>query len=117
MLVARKYSCVRVPCRSALLLKVVLQKRGAVLGALSGSDTRFRLPLELSEALGLPFDGPSGPYVRRKPELVEYSKGLTNIPVPAQLQVNEAASLFEVWMKDKALFSRTPTVLLRRVAY
>ena len=61
------------------------------------------MSLELREALSIPSDRPSGPYVRRKPEIVEYAKGLQNIPVPAQLQVNEAASIYEVWMKDKAL--------------
>ena len=37
---------------------------------------------------------------------MEYAKGLKNIPVPAQLQVNEAASIYEVWQKDNALYSR-----------
>ncbi|THG98281.1 hypothetical protein EW026_g3884 [Hermanssonia centrifuga] len=72
-------------------------QRGAVLGALSTTHTIFQLPLELREALGIPYDRPSGPYVRRKPEMVEYAKGLKNIPVPAQMQVDEAASLYEVW--------------------
>ncbi|PSR70669.1 hypothetical protein PHLCEN_2v13442 [Hermanssonia centrifuga] len=72
-------------------------QRGAVLGALSTAHTIFQLPLELREALGIPYDRPSGPYVRRKPEMVEYAKGLKNIPVPAQMQIDEAASLYEVW--------------------
>ena len=37
---------------------------------------------------------------------MEYSKGLRNVPVPAQLEVNEAASIYEVWQKDNALYSR-----------
>ena len=91
------------------------QQKGAVLGALSGSDTTFTLPLELREALGIPHDRPSGPYVRRKPELVAYAQGLQNIPVPARLQVNEAASIFEVWAQDKALHSRTSFSYVRSV--
>jgi len=78
---------------------------GAVYGATSTSHTYFKMPLELSEALGVPFEGPSGPYEKRQPELVEYAKGLRNFPVPAQLQVKEASALFEVWAKDRALHS------------
>ncbi|OCH86955.1 hypothetical protein OBBRIDRAFT_814348 [Obba rivulosa] len=78
---------------------------GAFYGAVSTSNTYFRMPLELSEALGIPFEGPSGPYEKRHPEFVEYAKGLRNVPVPAQLQIKEASSLFEVWAKDRALHS------------
>lgn len=79
------------------------QARGAVLGALSTQNTTFRPPLELTEALGLVPDVPSNPYVPRQPELVEYAKGLRNFPVPDQLTVDEAASIFEVWQNAKAL--------------
>lgn len=48
-------------------------------------------------------DVPSNPYVPRQPELVEYAKGLRNFPVPDQLTVDEAASIFEVWQNAKAL--------------
>jgi len=37
----------------------------------------------------------------------EYTVGLRSLPVPSQLSIPEAASLFEVWMKDKALHSCT----------
>ncbi|KAM5544215.1 hypothetical protein V8D89_001875 [Ganoderma adspersum] len=77
--------------------------RGAVLGALSTQNTTFRPPLELTEALGLVPDVPSNPYVHREPELVEYAKGMRNFPVPDQLTVDEAASIFEVWQNAKAL--------------
>lgn len=63
------------------------------------------MPLELSEALGIPPLRPAGPYVARSKELAEYAQGLRNFPVPAQLSVDEAASLFELWMKDNALHS------------
>ena len=80
-----------------------LQARGAVLGALSSQNTTFRAPLELREALGLQPDGPANPYVRRQPELVEYAKGLQSLPVPEELTVDEAGSIFDVWQKVKAL--------------
>jgi small subunit ribosomal protein S29 len=32
-----------------------------------------------------------------------YTKGLQAVQVPDQLSVPEAAALFEVWMKDRAL--------------
>ncbi|TFK92598.1 hypothetical protein K466DRAFT_480314 [Polyporus arcularius HHB13444] len=78
-------------------------KRGAVLGALSMQNTTFRPPLELVEALGLEPAQPSGPYVPREKELVEYAQGLKNFPVPDQLTVDEAASIFDVWHSAKAL--------------
>ncbi|EJF64026.1 hypothetical protein DICSQDRAFT_53564 [Dichomitus squalens LYAD-421 SS1] len=77
--------------------------RGAVLGALSSQNTTFRPPLELTEALGLLPDVPSNPYVRREPELIEYAKGLRNFPVPDQLTIDEAASIFDIWHSVKAL--------------
>jgi len=77
--------------------------RGAVLGAISLTNTSFTPQIELCEALGISYSEPSGPYVKRSPELVEYVKGLQNLPVPAQMSVDEAASLFEVWMRDKGL--------------
>ncbi|KAH7929052.1 hypothetical protein BV22DRAFT_1102642 [Leucogyrophana mollusca] len=77
--------------------------RGAVLGALSSSDTTFQLPLELREALDIPHERHAGPYVKRSAELAEYTKGLERLSVPDSLSVDEAASLFEVWMKDKAI--------------
>ncbi|KAH9947031.1 mitochondrial ribosomal death-associated protein 3-domain-containing protein [Amylocystis lapponica] len=79
--------------------------RGAFLGAVSTAHTQFQMPLELSEALGIPFPRPAGPYVKRIPEVVTYAQGLQNFPVPAELSVPEAASLFEVWAEDKALHS------------
>ncbi|KZT07490.1 uncharacterized protein LAESUDRAFT_698797 [Laetiporus sulphureus 93-53] len=79
--------------------------RGAIFGAESTGNTTFLMPLELREALGLPSFRPAGPYVARVPEFVEYAQGLQNFPVPPQLTVNEAASIFEVWMEDQALHS------------
>lgn len=77
--------------------------RGAVLGAVSLANTNFAPQLELCEGLGIQYGEPSGPYVKRSAELIEYAKGLQNLPVPAQMSVEEAATLYEVWTKDKAL--------------
>ncbi|EKM50203.1 uncharacterized protein PHACADRAFT_264802 [Phanerochaete carnosa HHB-10118-sp] len=100
-----------------LLLEFISGKRyferGAVVGAVSTTHTRFQTPVELREALGIPHDRPVNPYLRREPELVEYSKGLQNITVPSQFQVAEAAALFEIWAMDNALhFSPTDEMFL-----
>lgn len=79
-----------------------LQSRGAVLGALSAASTTFSIPIELQESLKLS-SRTANPYVKRSPELASYAEGLTNIRVPESLGVSEAASLFDVWMKDGAI--------------
>lgn len=79
-----------------------MQARGAVLGALSTANTTFSAPIELRESLKLSH-GTASPYIKRSPELMSYAEGLTNIPVPEALRVPEAAALFDVWMKDKAI--------------
>ena len=48
-------------------------------------------------------DGTTSPYIKRSTELISYAEGLTNIPVPEALGVSEAAALFDVWTKDKAI--------------
>jgi hypothetical protein len=78
------------------------QAKGAFVGAISHANTEYRTPLELQEALDLS-PGPNSPYIKRSPELVSYAAGLTKIQVPDQLNLKEASSLFEVWMKDKVL--------------
>ena len=66
------------------------------------STTTFGVPIELKESLKLGH-GTASPYIKRSRELVSYAEGLTNIPVPESLAVPEAASVFDVWMKDKAI--------------
>ena len=83
-----------------------MQNRGAVLGALSTTNEEFQTPLELQESLGLHSSVPVSPYVRRQTRLVDYAQGLQSIPIPSQLNVNEAAALYELWQKDKALNDR-----------
>jgi small subunit ribosomal protein S29 len=41
--------------------------------------------------------------VKRSATLQGYAAGLRTIPVPEKLDVNEAASLFEVWMRYRAV--------------
>lgn len=48
---------------------------------------------------------PVSPYLKRSPELVEYSKGLKNIAVPEKFQVSEAGALFEIWAQDGVLWA------------
>ncbi|KAG1762114.1 mitochondrial ribosomal death-associated protein 3-domain-containing protein [Suillus occidentalis] len=52
------------------------------------------------------YDRPYGPYVKRQPELVDHAHGLERLAVPASLSVPEAASVFELWMKDRAVPSK-----------
>lgn len=84
------------------LFNIPTQTRGAVLGALSTANTMFSAPIELQESLKLS-DGTVSPYIKRSSELVSYAEGLTNIPVPESLGVSEAAALFDIWTKDKAI--------------
>jgi small subunit ribosomal protein S29 len=67
------------------------------------SNTTFPLPLELREALSLDYDRPYGSYVKRSSELVKYAHRLEKLTVPSSLTVPEAASVFDVWMKDRAV--------------
>ncbi|KAF8672523.1 hypothetical protein AX14_005554 [Amanita brunnescens Koide BX004] len=77
--------------------------RGAVLGAITYSDPSYPLPLELRETLQMPYEHPQSPYDKRSKPLQEYTTGLSPIPVPEQLSLNEAASLFEVWKAEHVI--------------
>jgi small subunit ribosomal protein S29 len=80
--------------------------RGAVVGALSLSDKTYGLSQELRHALGLqPWLRPS-PYPKVAPEITAFTKGIQLVNVPERLNVNEAASLFEVWNKNKSFHTR-----------
>jgi len=76
--------------------------KGAFIGAISNANTEYQAPVELQEALDIS-PGPNSPYLKRSSELVSYAAGLTKVVVPDQLNLKEASSLFEVWMKDRAL--------------
>ncbi|KAH9992708.1 mitochondrial ribosomal death-associated protein 3-domain-containing protein [Russula compacta] len=76
--------------------------RGAVVGALSLSNKTYGLSQELRHALGLqPWLQPS-PYLKVAPEIKTFTRGIQIVKVPERLNVNEAASLFEVWNKNKS---------------
>jgi small subunit ribosomal protein S29 len=62
------------------------------------------MPLELRESLGLAHDRPIGDRKPRNKAILDYSRGLRNIAVPPALSTDEAAALFELWMKDRALY-------------
>jgi len=100
--VERGPSYVLVGFFGSTLFDIPTQARGAVLGALSAANTTFSAPIELQDSLKLS-DGTASPYVKRSPELISYAEGLTNIPVPESLGVLEAAALFDIWTKDKAI--------------
>lgn len=63
------------------------------------------MPVELHEALGLPRMRSTGAYTNRSPEIEEFVRGIKSFPVPRRITIDEAASMFEIWMQDKALHS------------
>ncbi|KAM6496503.1 mitochondrial carrier protein [Amanita muscaria] len=77
--------------------------KGAVLCATTDSDPAYPVPLELREALQIPYEHPQSPYDKRSTALVDYANGLTPIPVPEQLTLDEAASLFEAWKEEHVM--------------
>jgi small subunit ribosomal protein S29 len=73
---------------------------------LSLSDKTYGLSQELRYALGLqPWLQPS-PYLKVAPEITTFTRGIQILKVPEKLNVNEAASLFEIWSKNKSLHTR-----------
>lgn len=80
--------------------------RGAVIGALSLSDKTYGLSPELRHALGLqPWLQPS-PYLKIAPEISTFTRDIQTLKVPEKLNVNEAASLFGIWNKNKSFHTR-----------
>ncbi|EJD07363.1 uncharacterized protein FOMMEDRAFT_16060 [Fomitiporia mediterranea MF3/22] len=77
--------------------------RGAVLGAVSQSLTQYPFTPELQTALER--DKSIDPYTKLIPGMVEYAQGLKALRVPDKLEYAEAAAMFEIWMKDRALHS------------
>ncbi|KAG9097962.1 37S ribosomal protein S23 mitochondrial [Ceratobasidium sp. UAMH 11750] len=77
--------------------------KGAVLGATSSTNPRFLEPLPLKEALGITPLGTVSPYERRNKHIVAYASGLKGLPVPSKMRVDEAASMFDVWVQNNAL--------------
>ncbi|KAI0255675.1 mitochondrial ribosomal death-associated protein 3-domain-containing protein [Lactifluus subvellereus] len=77
--------------------------RGAVIGALSLSDKTYGLLQELRHALGLQPSLQPSPYLKVAPEIKTFTRGIQILK--EKLNVNEAASLFEVWNKNKSFHS------------
>ncbi|KAG8748410.1 37S ribosomal protein S23 mitochondrial [Ceratobasidium sp. 414] len=77
--------------------------RGVVLGATSSTNSRFLEPLPLKEALGTIASGTVSPYERRNKNIVAYASGLKGFPIPSKMRVDEAASMFDVWVQNYAL--------------
>lgn len=69
------------------------------------SLTQFPLPVEFHK--GINPDLVVDPYTKMRQSLLQYAQGLRSIPVPERLELNEAAAMFELWMKDGALHTRT----------
>ncbi|KAJ3569969.1 hypothetical protein NP233_g4701 [Leucocoprinus birnbaumii] len=84
-------------------------KFGACLGALTSSDPAFPISLELKDMLGVTDQAAQPvieePYIKRSQVLKGYLQGVENVEVENRLTLKEAASLFEVWMKQRALSS------------
>lgn len=78
-----------------------------MVGAISTTNTDFAVPIELKDALGLTPEGATSTWAPRNPEYSKYSEGLSAIPVPAQFNVHEAATLVEVWNQTASLHSGT----------
>ncbi|PFH53262.1 hypothetical protein AMATHDRAFT_137940, partial [Amanita thiersii Skay4041] len=77
--------------------------RGAMIGAITYSDPAYPLPLELRDALGMPYGHPTSPYDNRSETVISYTSGLKSLPLPEKFTVDEASALFEVWMDEQVL--------------
>jgi small subunit ribosomal protein S29 len=72
--------------------------KGVVLGAITYSDPAYPVPLELREA-----HHAQSPYDRCSTTLLNYANGIVPIPVPEQLSLDEAPSLFKVWKEEQVM--------------
>lgn len=99
----RLYGSIYLP--SYLHVLTCLQKNGALLGAISLYHTSFPVSTELYEALDLDLTHGKRPdaYSKRSQTLQHYSHGLKAFSTPSRLDIQEAAGIFDVWIKDRAL--------------
>ncbi|KAG8913323.1 37S ribosomal protein S23 mitochondrial [Tulasnella sp. 408] len=81
--------------------------RGALLGALSSTNTTYPVIEPLREALGLPLEGgvTVSPYGKQQNSYKEFTAGLRSITVPQQFSMAEAAAFLEVWSANRAFHS------------
>jgi len=61
---------------------------------------------ELRHELGIQPELGAPPFTRIKAEIHAFTRNITPVEVPRQLSVEEAASMFEIWMKKEALHTR-----------
>ncbi|KZV72466.1 hypothetical protein PENSPDRAFT_750913 [Peniophora sp. CONT] len=80
--------------------------RGAVVGALSSTNRAYSLSPELRQALNVQPELGASPFTKVAPELTAYTQGIKTIEIPSRLQVEEAASLFDIWTKNTTLHTR-----------
>jgi hypothetical protein len=59
----------------------------------------LRHALHLQPSLGM------SPFTRVAPEITHFTHGVKRVEVPA-LQVDEAATMYEIWMKNHSLHTR-----------
>ncbi|KDR70846.1 hypothetical protein GALMADRAFT_810886 [Galerina marginata CBS 339.88] len=73
--------------------------RGAVLGALSVSQTHHPLPLELRDALQLDNLAafPASPFQKRNRDMLVYTEGLKKLELPEKFTLEEAVGVFDLW--------------------
>jgi len=91
--------------------------RGAVVGALSTTNSSYPVPIELKDALGQASEQSSNVWAKRNPDLVTYASGLTSVPVPAQFTVHEAAAMIEVWEHSETLHTKfTESAFMAKLA-
>ncbi|KIJ55267.1 hypothetical protein M422DRAFT_23875 [Sphaerobolus stellatus SS14] len=81
-------------------------RRGAVFGAVSTTNTRYPIPVQLQEALKLPLSHTAGAYDYRSSSLEPYTHGLRKFEHPAQLSIPEASGLFELWAQTSSLHTK-----------
>ncbi|PBK91850.1 hypothetical protein ARMGADRAFT_931549 [Armillaria gallica] len=77
--------------------------RGAVVGAITSTDTQYPLSEDLRLELDIFNDRASSPYDKQSRPLRKYASGLLPLQVPDGLTPTEAASLFDIWMSEKSL--------------
>ena len=87
---------------------LLLQAKGAFIGAINSSDPMFPVPLELRDSLKLDYDHPMSPYDKRSPLLLEYAQGLKPLHVPEKFTIEEASSLMSIWKNENVLFGGEP---------
>ena len=77
-----------------------------MLGALSSTNRAYSLSPELRQALNIQPELGAPPFTKVAPELTAYTQGIKTIEIPSKLQLEEAASIFDIWTKNTSLHTR-----------